>query len=130
MPYLLTDIELHEMEWLSTVDSGASGDDDNRPAVVLMKRREAPPGDSDAGIKIPIVKLDKPQRVVYGLASVVTGSDGRPIVDHDGDIILAEDLERAVHKASAHGGAGKAGELGLKRQQHAEREQHPTAEIA
>lgn len=111
MPHLLTDIEFDELEWLSTVDAGASGDEDNRPSIQLIKRKKQAAGDHAAQVKIPIVKLDKPQRVIYGLGSIVTGKDGRAIVDHDGDVILAEDLEKAVHKASSMGGTGKGGDM-------------------
>ena len=45
-----------------------------------------------------------------GWASVVTAADGTPIVDHDGDVIPIEELERAVHKAALEStGAGRAG---------------------
>ena len=39
-PILITDIELNKLEWFSTVDRGASGDDKHRPAIVLWKRAQ------------------------------------------------------------------------------------------
>lgn len=35
--------------------------------------------------------------LAMGFASVMEFADGTPVVDHDGDIILAEDLEVAAH---------------------------------
>jgi hypothetical protein len=43
-------------------------------------------------------------------ASIVTTKEGVPIVDHDGEVILVEDLEKAVHSAALEGsGAGRGG---------------------
>jgi hypothetical protein len=42
-----------------------------------------------------VTKMDDDQRIVYGYASVIS-KDGEPIVDRQGDIITAEELERAA----------------------------------
>lgn len=112
MPNLLTDIQFDALEFLSIVDEGEGGDDENRPAILLIKRKHPIEGD-EVEIRIPIAKLDKAQRTVFGLASIITDDKGRPIVDHGGDVILANDLEKAVHAASLMGGAGKAGDMHL-----------------
>jgi len=39
-PILVTDIKLNKLEWFSTVDRGASGDDAHRPRIVLWKRAQ------------------------------------------------------------------------------------------
>jgi hypothetical protein len=39
-PILITDIKLNKLEWFSTVDRGASGDDAHRPRIVLWKRAQ------------------------------------------------------------------------------------------
>lgn len=112
MPNQLTQIEFDSLEFLSLVDEGASGDENHRPAVVLIKRKTPAEGD-EAEIRIPVIQKDVAQRVVYGWASVVSSDSGEPIVDYDGDVILAADLEKAVHKASALGGTAKGGDMHL-----------------
>lgn len=42
-----------------------------------------------------VTKMDDDQRIVYGYASVIS-KDGVPIVDRQGDIITAEELEKAA----------------------------------
>lgn len=42
MPIRMTDIVLDSMEVLSLVDKGASGDEENRPSIVLFKRKQKP----------------------------------------------------------------------------------------
>ena len=42
-----------------------------------------------------VTKMDDDQRIVYGYASVIS-KDGEPIVDRQGDIITAEELEKAA----------------------------------
>jgi len=41
-------------------------------------------------------KVDEEQRLVFGWFSVVE-KDGKPVVDREGDVILAEDLEKAAY---------------------------------
>lgn len=41
-------------------------------------------------------KVDEEQRLVFGWFSVVE-KDGEPVVDREGDVILAEDLEKAAY---------------------------------
>lgn len=40
-PILIRDIELNKLEWFSTVDRGAAGDDKHRPTIVLWKRKKS-----------------------------------------------------------------------------------------
>ena len=42
-----------------------------------------------------VTKMDTEQRIVYGFASVIS-KDGVPIVDRQGDIITAQELEKAA----------------------------------
>lgn len=44
-----------------------------------------------------IAKIDEEQRLVYGWASVAASADGEPVIDSQGDIIDAADLEKAAH---------------------------------
>ena len=101
------------MEFLSIVDEGEGGDDEHRPAIMLIKRKAELDGGDTLELRLPIAKLDKSQHTVFGLASIITDNQGRPIVDHGDDVILASDLEKAVHSASLIGGAGKAGDMHL-----------------
>lgn len=112
MPNLLTDIHFDTLEFLSVVDEGEGGDETNRPAIMLIKRKLQSAGEP-IELKVPIAKMDTAQRTVFGLASIITDDQGRPIVDHGDDVILAADLEKAVHAASLMGGAGKAGDMHL-----------------
>lgn len=62
-------------------------------------------------VTIPIQKLDAKKRLVTGWASIVTSKDGVPIIDHDDDVILVDDLEKAVHELGMDGGAGKVSDM-------------------
>lgn len=44
-----------------------------------------------------IAKVDTEKRIVYGWASVVE-KDGKAVVDHQGDIISIDEIEKAAHK--------------------------------
>lgn len=50
---------------------------------------------SDVGVVGDIIKRDDDQRVVYGWAMVVE-QDGKPVVDHQGDIIPQIEMEKAA----------------------------------
>jgi hypothetical protein len=41
MAFVVRNLRLDKAELLSIVDKGASGDDDHRPRIVLMKRRDS-----------------------------------------------------------------------------------------
>jgi len=57
---------------------------------------EEPAGTTDAmDLAGRIVKADDEQRIVYGWASVAT-HDGEPVVDSDGDIVPADEIEKAA----------------------------------
>lgn len=53
-----------------------------------------------------VTKMDDDQRIVYGYASVIS-KDGEPIVDRQGDIITAEELEKAASEFMLSGRIGK-----------------------
>ncbi|MFQ5793297.1 MAG: XkdF-like putative serine protease domain-containing protein [Acidobacteriota bacterium] len=61
-------------------------------------------------IRFAFAKVDEARRLVTAKASVVTYADGRPVVDHEGDVIPIGDLEDAFIEAFADGGLGKGGE--------------------
>ena len=46
---------------------------------------------------VAITKVDEDQRIAFGWASVVSGSDGE-VIDTEGDIIDAHSLEKAVYE--------------------------------
>lgn len=50
----------------------------------------------DFAVEAEIIKADNDKRIVYGWASVVE-KDGVPVVDHQGDVILVDDLIAAAH---------------------------------
>lgn len=54
--------------------------------------------------KFKIEKTDDDQRLVFGWASVAVGDDGAPVVDHDGDIIPVQELEKAAYDFVLHSG--------------------------
>jgi len=61
--------------------------------------------------RLKIAKVDEEKRLVTAIASVVSDSDGTPIVDHQGDVISIDDLELAFIKSFATGGRAKGGEM-------------------
>lgn len=68
---------------------------------------------------VEIAKVDEVQRNVFGWASVVAKADGTVVVDHQGDIIDADELEHAAYRFMAesrasgtdHDGAAPDGEV-------------------
>ena len=62
--------------------------------------------------RIPIRKADTLKGLITGAASIATDANGDPVVDHDGDIIPIEELEKAVAEAmQATGGSGQVGDM-------------------
>lgn len=53
-----------------------------------------------------ILKVDDEQRIIYGWASVVTVK-GEPVIDHQGDVIKADTLVKAVNEFMEHVRVGK-----------------------
>lgn len=49
------------------------------------------------GGALDIAKVDAPARQVFGWASVVIEKDGGVVVDHQGDVIEPDELEKAVY---------------------------------
>lgn len=62
-------------------------------------------------VRLPVAKTSVERREVTGWASIVTDENGRPIVDHDGDIIPIDELEKAAKEAFVSGGRGKGGDM-------------------
>lgn len=48
-------------------------------------------------IRVPIAKVDAPQRLVFGWASVIE-KDGKPVEDLQGDVIDEPEMERAYYE--------------------------------
>ena len=53
-----------------------------------------------------IAKRDDAKFQIFGWASVANDKDGKPIVDHQGDVIPVEELEMAAYEFAAHNGVG------------------------
>lgn len=45
---------------------------------------------------VPITKVDPEQRIVWGWA-YVSELDGKPVVDHSGDVVDSADVQKAAH---------------------------------
>jgi len=58
-----------------------------------------------------VTKMDNDQRIVYGYASVIS-KNGEPIVDRQGDIITAEELEKAASEFMLNSRIGKTMHFG------------------
>lgn len=56
-----------------------------------------------------IIKTDADQNMVFGWASVIEKEDGTPIVDSQGDVLQADELEKAAYKFVLE--VRKAGEM-------------------
>jgi hypothetical protein len=69
--------------------TGGDGDDWLDDAVSQLGKR-------DFSIPFTVAKIDKPQQLIFGWASVVEKS-GQLIVDKQNDVILPEDLEKAAY---------------------------------
>lgn len=64
----------------------------------------------DLTIRAPISKVDEERRTVFGWALVCDGNDGRPLVDHQGDIVPEDEIEKAAHQFMAkRSGSGLGG---------------------
>jgi len=46
---------------------------------------------------VEIAKAEKAKQLVFGWLSVAIDADGKPVVDHEGDIIPPEELEQAAY---------------------------------
>jgi cation transport regulator ChaB len=58
---------------------------------------------------LEVAKLDEDQRLVFGWASVIENEDGTPLEDLQGDIIAADELEKAAYRFVLD--SRKAGEM-------------------
>jgi hypothetical protein len=61
-------------------------------------------------LSLPVAKYDEATGKVTGWAALAR-HDGQPIIDHHGELILIEELEKAAHNLMLDGGTGKAGEM-------------------
>lgn len=66
---------------------------------------------TDARITFRFAKLDDEKRIVTGWAAIASDADGKPIVDHQGDVLDIGNLEDAFIEAFADGGMAKGGEM-------------------
>ena len=48
-------------------------------------------------VRARVAKVDADQRLAFGWASVAADADGRPVIDHQGDLIPIAELERAAY---------------------------------
>lgn len=64
---------------------------------------------TDKTFTATIVKADADQNMVFGWASVIEKEDGTPIVDSQGDVLHADELEKAAYKFVLE--VRKAGEM-------------------
>jgi hypothetical protein len=58
-----------------------------------------------------VTKMDDDKRIVYGYASVIS-KNGEPIVDRQGDIITADELEKAASEFMLNSRIGKTMHFG------------------
>jgi len=58
---------------------------------------DAKGSDGAFSLRVPIAKLDEDQHLAFGVVATVEDADGRPIIDHQGDIISVAELERAAY---------------------------------
>jgi hypothetical protein len=65
---------------------------------------------SSFSLSLPVAKYDESTGKVTGWAALARHG-GQPIIDHHGELILIEELEKAAHNLVLDGGAGKAGEM-------------------
>lgn len=65
MPFVIKSMKLNKAELLSVVDKGASGDDENRPSIVLFKRKKDTMPKQE---ELPLAKME-------GLSSIVAAID-------------------------------------------------------
>lgn len=67
---------------------------------------------SDFELMADIVKLDDDQHLVFGWLSVSQDADGNLVVDHQGDIIMPDELERMAYNFVLH--SRQAGEMHMR----------------
>lgn len=66
----------------------------------------------DWHLRIPIAKADLEHGLVTGWAALSTDQNGKPVIDHQGDFIPIEELEKAAQSAFlATGGKAAAGDM-------------------
>lgn len=63
-------------------------------------------------ITFEIVKANDERRLLTAITNIVTDSEGKPVVDHQGDVIKIDNLEQSFIDAfSIHGGMGMGGTM-------------------
>lgn len=93
MPLLITEMELDTAKLLSLVDAGASGDEENRPSIVLFKRSKEKMETLNDEQRIEVAKIMKQVALAkMGVAQVVTALDelGLKPEQRDGVLKLME----------------------------------------
>jgi len=81
-------------------------------AVALDAAREsgvAKAEQVDAAITFEIVKSNDDRRLLTAITNIVTDAEGKPVIDHQGDVIGIDNLEQAFIEAFARAGSVRAG---------------------
>lgn len=81
------------------------------PEAQLQKFRLDVADDGRFTARFPIAKRDDDKRVITGWAAISRDHAGRPVIDHQGDHIPVEDLEKAAYELVRAGGSERAGEM-------------------
>lgn len=67
--------------------------------------------DEQFTLRIPVAKREPVKRTVTGWAALSLDAKGNPVIDHQGDYIPVEELEKAASQLMKDGGSGRAGEM-------------------
>lgn len=94
----------------------------NLSQIEVAPSRRARNGNASGGhlsekidIRIAISKRDDAKRIITGWAAVSEDKHGSPVIDHQGDFIPVDELEKAAQQLMSEGGVGRAGEMHEKR---------------
>ena len=89
---------IHDHACRLGADCGDNEDDEIPPTTDDLDDDDLDELFGKSGLSIPftVAKVDKPQQLIFGWASVVE-KNGQLIVDKQGDVILPDDLEKAVY---------------------------------
>lgn len=66
----------------------------------------------DFALSVDVQKIDEEQRIVGGWLYVCTDKDGNQVVDHSGEVIEIDELEKAAHEYLIDSRAGKMSHRG------------------
>ena len=111
-------LEVFNSVFQRTIDEGGTEAEADAAAFaaansVVQMRRGGPVQDFE--LRVPIEKVDEEKRIVWGWAYVCE-KHGVPVIDHSGDIMEAEEVEKAAHAFvldSRQGGVMHEAEAGV-----------------